>query len=222
MDDSLDAASFGQALFDEISRRGLGNIPKREMDILLLHLLELHGGFASLTNGELSVRLRTTEAKIRGLRHEASLRFSEDLRDEYRRRLSTVLARATLHLKKDRVVFVVEDRFVRSMLLTDLKAQGSYADWSFNSELLQVDPDALVEVLVSQISESELTDVKGTLGVGTTAAVRSKVRDALQQGLAKVKAKATDEVVDIGSDWIKDAMEALPGKAAKLLFFLAI
>jgi len=222
MADQLDAEAFGRALYDEISRRGLGNIPKREMDILLLHLLEVHGGLSTLSNGELSTRFRTTETKIRGLRHEASLRFSEDLEEEYRRRLNRLIESASLHVKRDRVVCVVEDRFLRSMLLSDLKATGAYADWSFNSELLQIDPEALASVIVERLPESDLAGLRTELGLSTVGEVKGVLRGALTRTVEAIKKKATDDVVELGLDWVKAAAKDLPKQAGKVLLLLLL
>lgn len=220
MKNQFDAEAFGRALYDEVSARGLGNFPKREMDILILHLLEVHGGLSILSNGELSTRLRTTEAKIRGLRHEASLRYSEDLEEEYRRRLNRLLESAALHVKKDRVVCVVEDRFLRSMLLSDLKATGAYADWSFNSELLQIDPSALAAVMVERLPESDVAALKSELGVSTVGEVKGAMRGALTRTIEAIKEKAEDDVVELGLDWVKSAAKELPKAAGKVLLML--
>jgi hypothetical protein len=182
----------------------------------------VHGGLATLSNAELGTKLRTTETKVRGLRHEASLRYSSDLEVEYRDRLARLIEGTSLHVKKDRVVCVVEDRFLRSMLIADLKANGSYADWSFNSELLQIDPKALASVLVSRLPESQLDEVKSDLGVTSVEEAKGVMRGALTRTIEAIKSKATDEVVGLGTEWLKAAAKELPKSAAKILLILAI
>lgn len=77
--DDLDNAAFGKAIANELRNRGLGNIAKRELEVLLLHLLQKHSSLGAMSNGEAAMVLRAPSTKIRSLRLEVALRYTEDL-----------------------------------------------------------------------------------------------------------------------------------------------
>ena len=55
--------------------RGFGSQSKRELDVLVIHLLCKYGGLEKSTNNELSHLLQITEARVRGLLYEAKLKY---------------------------------------------------------------------------------------------------------------------------------------------------
>ena len=55
---NLDAANFGKSVAEELQRRGLGSPSKRELEALLLHLLEKHSALGELSNHDAGLLLR--------------------------------------------------------------------------------------------------------------------------------------------------------------------
>ena len=100
-----DHSKFGRQFLERFLERGLGTLGKREIDTLVLHLLEEHAGLELKSNHELSIALRLTEARIRGLRYEAKLKYPSDERKFIERRLLYVLAIAQYEVDAQRIVF---------------------------------------------------------------------------------------------------------------------
>ena len=107
--------------------------------------------------------IRAPVARIKRLRHEAILRFGgNDLNALFRRRLQALVRTANFifptvkppgaKASETRIVVVVEDEFTRSHLLGHLKKVGVHADWSFNAELLKVNPQAMLKVMIELTS----------------------------------------------------------------------
>lgn len=70
-----DAVSFTREFLEKYTAVGFGALSKREVDLLLIQLLQKHlPGFQNMTDFDAALRLRTTKRKIRGLRDEVSFR----------------------------------------------------------------------------------------------------------------------------------------------------
>lgn len=208
--DDIKYEQFGRDFIGHLRDRGLGNIPKRELDVLILHLLERHSSLAALSNGQAAVALRVPDSRVRSLRLEAALRYAPDLRQEFRLRLVTLLERSKLRVASDQVELVIEDAFTRSMLLSELKAQGSAGDWSFNSEIIRVGVEPLLEVLVNAIPDDDLAKVKSRLGATTVGHARKEAKDALRRVFEKLKERATGGVADLAADAVTGVLKELP------------
>lgn len=148
------ADDFVREFIKEYLADGMGAIPKHEIDILVMNLLMKYGELAYKSNYELSILLQTTESRIKRLRYEARLKYPPD-EDYVRREFLYVLGRAQFELdKKDgadiskmKIIFVLEDNFLRYAIQGKLKEQGMFADTSFNSELVRIECGSLVSII---------------------------------------------------------------------------
>jgi hypothetical protein len=142
-----DHSAFGREFLRMYLDRGLGSMSKRDIDILVLHLLEEHAALDMKSNHELSIAFRLTASRVRGLRYESKLRYPSEEKKFLERQLLFVLAKAQYEVDGKRVVFIVEDSFIRIALQAHLKQIGAFADTSFNTELVKVTIDQLSPVL---------------------------------------------------------------------------
>lgn len=158
---------FVDEFLKEYLENGMGTMSKREIDILVMHLFLRHGDLANRSNHDLSIRLRSTESRIRGLRYEARLKYPPD-KDYVKREFLVVLARAQFELdRRDeqdldrmRIIFVLEDEYLRHALQGTLKEKGMFADTSFNTEIVRIECAALVSVLAEMYGEQTAADFK--------------------------------------------------------------
>lgn len=222
----LNEAVFARDLVAVIRERGLGNFTKRELDVLILHLLQQHSSLGSLSNGDAGLALRAPASRIRALRLDAALRFAGDLHGEFRKRLSTLVRASRLRTNDGEIVLVVEDSFTRDILLSELKKNGSYGSWSFNAELVTVKVDALVAVLVSQMPEAELAEAKRKLKESSDGRVQATLRALGARVFGRLEDTAVDGAVDGVLDVTTEALRraasaAAPHAAALLLKILA-
>ena len=162
-----DHAQFGRRFLESFLERGLGTMGKREIDVLVMHLLEEHAALDLRSNHDLSMAFRLTEARVRGLRYEAKLKYPPTEKKYVERRLLYVLAKAQYEADAQKIVFVVEDSYLRNALQAHLKSKGAFADNSFNSELVKVGVEQLAPVLegfyTKKLAAEFVKEMKGAI-----------------------------------------------------------
>jgi len=143
--------------------RGLGTLGKRDIDILVMHLLETLGNTHMLGNQELSIALQTDVSTIKLLRYKAKLRYPSTDAKSIARDFLYILARSQFEADKGRLVFIIEDSYIRNVIQGRLKTQGALYDSSYNSEIFKVRVDHLKPILIeyygSKIADPFLKDM---------------------------------------------------------------
>ena len=130
-----------------------------------MHLLDEQGlddgvQLKSLSNQQVSVRLRVPSNRIKTLRYEATLKYVSDNELLAKWRFLEVLAKAKFDAEKDKVGFIIEDTFTKNWLQGILKNDGLVFDNSFNTEVVKVDLDGLFPVLNVLYDEKSVTTFK--------------------------------------------------------------
>jgi len=156
---------FSEEFLQKYLSDGMGVMSKREIDILVMNLLMKYGDLSTRSNYDLSILLRIPEATIKRLRYEARLRYPPD--EEYiRREFLIVLTNAKLELDRNneksvenmKLVFIMEDNFLRYAIQGRLKERGMFADTSFNTEIVKISCSSLVAVLEELYDEKTALD----------------------------------------------------------------
>jgi hypothetical protein len=143
-----DHEAFAKEFIEEYLSRGLGALGKRDIDILVMHLLETHGNTRMKGNQDLSIDLQTDVSAIKLLRYKAKLRYPPKDTGFVARDFLYVLALAQFEADKGRLVFIIEDSYIRNVIQGRLKTQGALFDSSFNSEIFKVRVDHLKPTLI--------------------------------------------------------------------------
>lgn len=154
---------------------GIGAMPKKEIDILVMNLLMKYAGLAEKGNQELSILLQSPVSRIKNLRYEARLKYPPDA-DYVKREFLYTLARSQLDFEKDKIVFLIEDEYLRQSIHGRLKSRGMFADSSFNTELIKIDEKFLKAVIAEFYGE--------------------KVAEDFQSGFDDMKAQLRDKHAD--------------------------
>jgi hypothetical protein len=149
-----DSEAFVTQFIKEYLTDGFGSMPKREIDILVMNLLMEHANLSDKSNHDLSILLQTTEARIKNIRYEARLKYPPD-EDYVKREFLVLLARSQFELDKragaeldqGKIVFVMEDDYLRHAIQGHLKEKGMFTDTSFNREIVKISPDSLMAVI---------------------------------------------------------------------------
>jgi hypothetical protein len=116
------AADFKREFLTAYLQFGLGSMPKADVDALVMSLIDRYGcddavPTRTLSNQEVSEKLRTPLSRVRKLRYDAALKFGGDVAKQARERLLLSLTNATLESKGDKVSIVIEDVLARNWLL---------------------------------------------------------------------------------------------------------
>lgn len=149
-----DYDAFAKDFIEEYLSRGLGALGKRDIDILVMHLLETYGNTRMKGNQDLSVDLQTDVSTIKLLRYKAKLRYPPKDTAFVARDFLYVLAMAQFEADKGRLVFIIEDSYIRNVIQGRLKTQGALFDSSFNSEIFKVRVDHLKPILIEYYGAS--------------------------------------------------------------------
>ena len=137
---------FVKGFLDEYLSNGIGSKTKREIEILIMNLLMKYAGIADKSNQELSILLQAPEAKIKSLRYEARLKYPPDA-DYVKREFLYILLRSQFDFARGKMVFAIEDEFLRHAIQGQLKSKGMFADSSFNTEIVRIDRNSLETVI---------------------------------------------------------------------------
>ena len=151
-----DTKGFVKEFLDEYLSDGLGAKNKREIDILIMNLLMKYGDLTAKSNQELSILLQATESKIKSLRYEARLKYPPDA-DYVKREFLYILTKSQFDFDRGKIVFVIEDEFLRHAIQGKLKSKGMFADSSFNTELVKIDKSSL-EAVIRELYGKEIAD----------------------------------------------------------------
>ena len=151
-----DAVAFAEEFLDKYTAVGFGALSKREVDLLLIHLLQKHlHGFRSKSDFDAALSLRTTKRKIRGLRDEVSFRETngEELLNAH---LRNELRRAEV-LPSDHgmVKIQLDDAVLRGYAEKIVRTEFGIVDSSFNSAILQLSGEKYLLLCLTVLTPEE-------------------------------------------------------------------
>lgn len=184
-------------LIEEISNyldKGFGSYKKSDFEILIFQTL-LEKEFIGASNYEISRRLHIPEESVRKLRYLADLKYSNrkyQAENDYRaakfRALNNLLKGAKYKKENKKIIFSIEDISLRKFLENILKENNSFADSSFNSEIVTISPLDLITILEKfpdgkdtlQKIEKEIESLNITFENGRKATLKDVLLEILQ------------------------------------------
>lgn len=132
------------ASFLAYCKQHFGRLNKKDYEIIVFHFL-LNDELKGKSDFEISRQLRITESKVKQLRYEESLLFQ--LKDEeYQQMLINLLSNSDFKFTdgKSKIQFCINDKMLRLYLHNKLNEIGSFADSSFNSNIVTITPKDLL------------------------------------------------------------------------------
>lgn len=150
------ATAFADDFLAKYTAVGFGALSKREVDLLLLKLLQDHlPGFREKTDFDAARELRTTKRRIRGLRDEISYREAAD-EETLKARLRNELAQAEiLSDHADTVMVQLDDAVLRGYAERIVRSEFGIVDTSFNSAILKLSGEKFLLLAFSVLSDEE-------------------------------------------------------------------
>ena len=213
----LKAADLGGALIKQVQMRGLGAMSKREVDALLLHLIEAHSQIGSLSNHEAGLLLRAPATRIKALRQEAMYRFVEDLPELATKQLLEALKSSKYRKADDFITLVIENSVGREALLAELKVSKSVGISNpGNSEVIEAPRDAVIDILERLLPEDERREFLKAVNRGRAGILKRTFKEAMRKVLDEVKTRSAGEVVDMAKDQLGKHIGDLPKLAHAL------
>ena len=185
--------SLSEKIQDYVHRRGFGSMNKNDFEVFIFYeLLKTDEKCKDKSDFVISRYLRIPESKVKRLRYEANLVYSSDslnevdsFKDDFYKILKD---RVYKTVGEEKIQFSITDKMLRLYLDDKLESFGSYADSSFNSNIVTITASDLIllisdfenkkdvlEIVKKSLDESEVKLPKNwetTLKDGIAAVVR--------------------------------------------------
>jgi hypothetical protein len=147
--------AFGESILESLRRVPFGSLPKTELDLTLFRAFIAAGILeVNLPVFEIARRLEITPSRVRGLLYRYRLE-TQDSDDNVLDDITAALTRTRFEMTADRVVFGIEDPYLRDSLAALLKEHGVFADSSFNPETVSLSLDAFVDFASDRLGDDD-------------------------------------------------------------------
>lgn len=198
--------SVGDQFLDEYLSRGLGNMPKREIDVKIFHLLRQEGAFDGMSVSEISNELRITPTRVKSLMYDASLRFEPQLDEaELKKRLVKYFTSTPIvDVDSKWVMIQFEDPILRDGFIALAKKQLQLTDRSFGSEIVKISKNKYSDVLISMIDKKKVKElnkeVKKLAKKDQPTTIRKLIDAGLNQGVAATRIAVVTQLTPLIAD----------------------
>ena len=127
---------------------GMGQMQKRDIDVLVLYLLIADGQYDFPGDIFKAARdLKLTEARVRNLYQEVQLRYLQMSEDEAKAELADLIEKKAFEIKGDRIVFIVRNPMLGQWFQEWVATVEGFTDTSFNRNLVNIDQAVFLKVL---------------------------------------------------------------------------
>ena len=151
-----------KTFLDRYLTPAFGALPKAEIDLLVLNLLE-DLGVINAEPGvyELVSKLKITRSKARNLIYQRELRTTTS--EQLDLRVRAILQRPIIQKAGDIFVLEVENPLVADHMRAKIQNLGYVSDGSFSPNVVKLSLDAITALLESNLTEKERTGVRKAL-----------------------------------------------------------
>ena len=157
----IDEASenFGKEFLEHYLSGSFGSMSKSETEILIFHLLSKH--FEISSNYEISNFLKISETKVKNLTLNAHLRYGQNNKDILKKIMLRICDTLDVNFDENigEIKISVENPVEKRELVNEIKKLGSYADFSFNNEILKIKINVFLKLLNRLVGEDNFKKV---------------------------------------------------------------
>lgn len=157
----IDEASenFGKEFLEHYLSGSFGSMSKSETEILIFHLLSKH--FENSSNYEISNFLKISETKVKNLTLNAHLRYGQSNKDILKKIMLRICDTLDVNFDENigEIKISVENLVEKRELVNEIKKLGSYADFSFNNEILKIKINVFLKLLNRLVGEDNFKKV---------------------------------------------------------------
>lgn len=202
----------------EICNPAFGALPKSEMELLLLNLLENIGAVSDdASDYELVSKLRVTNSRARKLIYERELRrLSHDDLDS---RVKDLLRRPIIQKSGELFILEIGSPLVSDHLRARVRELGFFTDGSFSPSVVKLPLDAIVALMEFYIPKSEQIAVRRAMIAA--GAPDTSFKGVLKAVLGKVAQRVASEtgeaVMQKASEYLGPIIDAAAGQVTAKL-----
>ena len=157
----IDEASenFGKEFLEHYLSGSFGSMSKSETEILIFHLLSKH--FEISSNYEISNFLKISETKVKNLTLNAHLRYGQSNKDILKKIMLRICDTLDVNFDENigEIKISLENPVEKRELVNEIKKLGSYADFSFNNEILKIKINVFLKLLNRLVGEDNFKKV---------------------------------------------------------------
>lgn len=184
------ATEFAKSFLERYLHDGFGRLQKREIDVLVFHLLLQDGQYRLPEDMYKAGReLGLSETRIRNLYQDVQLRYMQFDEHEAMMRLIGVVESGAMERSGDKLTFIIRDPLLRQYFEEWVAAEDGFTDSRFNKNLVVVSVDVLSRVL-SQLAPEDTDAIRKALPAEFREAASKNDRTSLIGSFAQEFAKA--------------------------------
>ena len=184
-------ATFADEFLARFLAYGFGSMPKKDMEILIFHLLYHKSVFFNgKSNYEIANLLKITENKVKSLKTEACLKYQQIEHHEALKAIAQLFFEYQTTkpiVEGDFIQFVLEDPILRREFEHAAKELGYFVDFSFNREIINVKATVFLAIFVNNFKDVENKFVN---------AVKDVAKDDKEYGKTLSKTKSLNEKIE--------------------------
>tara|TARA_B100000678_G_scaffold289986_1_gene301822 strand:+ start:107 stop:811 length:705 start_codon:yes stop_codon:yes gene_type:complete len=210
--ESQEDAKSIQALstfLNKFTNPAFGALPKSEMELLVLDLLEHIGAISSEPEVyELVSNLKITRNKARRLLYERELRRLSPTQLDMR--VKELLKRPIIQKAGEQFVLEIENPLLSDHLRSKVQKLGYISDGSFSPSIVKLSLDAIVALIQLYLEDDEQTEVRQALvqaGAPDTS-FRGVLKAVLKKVANKVAADTGEELLNNASEYMSPIVDA--------------
>ena len=216
-----EAKSALQYFLEQYTSPAFGALPKNEVELIVLNVLEKIGATGSEPEVyELVSKLRITRSKARNLIYYRELRkSSESVLDN---KVKDLLKKPLIQKNGDLYTLEVENPLVSDHLRSKVQKLGYVSDGSFSPSLIKLGLEAISSLIESYLTDDEKAQIKKVLveAGAPDASFRGVLKSTSKKIASKVASESGEALMDKASEFfgpIVDAgIEQLTEKAGEL------
>lgn len=157
--------NFSEKFLSKFLESGFGTLPKREIEILIFHLLYNNTSFfKDKSNYEMANTLMLSESRVKSLKAEANLKYQHKSHKDALRDIADlffVYQKNHPDIVGDEFHFSLEDPVLQREFAYAVKQLGYSTDTSFNREIVKVNAAVFLNVFVNNfdVTEEKLSEI---------------------------------------------------------------
>jgi hypothetical protein len=208
-----DKENFSKEFIERYSKAGFGSMNKNDFEVMIYDLLRRYGNLKDKTNYQASILLQIPESKIKRLAYEADLKYGNYQQDDIKKNFFEIIAKSKFHPDKNKIQFVIENKFLRNSISAKLKELGHFSDSSFNSEIISIHIEAFIDLLESYYPEESINKIinecKKTIKAEKGEEITFKL--IMRKFIERLAKQAGQQIINIGLSYFTGGAENITG-----------
>jgi len=203
-------------MLERYTQPAFGSMPKRETDILMFEVmraLELLPKESSVY--DLMTKLNITRTKASQLLFDTDIRKVSDDPGRLNDKVIEALCSGRFHKDSDKYFCLeVEAPLVNAHLKEEVRKLGHISDSSFNTSIIRLPLDAVVDVVSNLVPDDQEEQVRVALekaGAQKALTFRSVLKSSLKALGKKYVGEAADQLVDGAGDYLASIFNDIEG-----------